>query len=930
MDPWAHASWIWSTDDPGGRNVYLCFRKSFTLDTVPDELPLMISADSRYVVWFNGQRIGEGPARSWNRFKQYDRYDLSAWAHPGDNLLAVLVMRWGIVNGQYEGGPGGLLANLQTPNGSVVTDTSWRCALHAGFRRDVPRLAWALAFTEQYDARSVSEGWQLPEYDDSKWSAAQVMGPVGMEPFGQMVARDIPTATREPLCVRNIISARRTLPPRYTVMMDLWDAMREVIPEAPEVFGAGWSALIAMSLTVDNPLDVPWIRLNATFGLDGFEAARLNGEPVTFDTHSDRTMLHLKAGSNLLLVRQQIVQSMPSWCFDTDAELQITPPDGSSIGPAAVWRCQQWTEPEAEAIWSARSTEELSQWLPHMRPIPWSECPVDVFALSNLRRDRGDAWANLESPEALTSLSAEYCTVNPSADADTELLLDFGREIVGHIAWELDAEAGTIIDCNGFEAIVDGQWNWTDNLNNTLRYTTCSGWQRFSSEVRRAFRYLQVTIRSASRPVRVRWIGCYRNTYPVLYRGDFRCSDGTLNQTYEIARRTTRLCMEDTFVDCPAYEQTFWVGDSRNESLAAHILFGDSRLTRRCLRLAAESMHVWPIPESHVPSARRGDIPDWSFFWAIAVDEYYHYTADLEFVREMLPYMQRMCEFLISKRGATGLLQYPSWNMLDWAHMECPPGGAMTHENAFFVLALRRMANLMNLAGVSGADRYRRVAQEIVQAINTQLWDEMQQGYRDAILPDGAPGRVFSQQSQVAAYLCDVVPPEREARIITLITDVPEGWTHVGSPFMMWFSFEALAKHGGYQTIVDWIRQFWGEMLRYGATTCWETFPSWAMGRWSPSRSWSHAWSSAPAYFLPVCQLGFEILTPGCHAIRVAPQPCGLSWASGIVPIPQGSVTIRWRIEADRFLLYVSAPRGVSVDACPPAGYLPEVTVETI
>lgn len=34
---------------------------------------------------------------------------------------------------------------------------------------------------------------------------------------------------------------------------------------------------------------------------------------------------------------------------------------------------------------------------------------------------------------------------------------------------------------------------------------------------------------------------------------------------YEMSLYTTRLCMEDTYVDCPTYEQTYWVGDARNE-----------------------------------------------------------------------------------------------------------------------------------------------------------------------------------------------------------------------------------------------------------------------------------------------------------------------------------------------------------------------------
>jgi hypothetical protein len=43
--------------------------------------------------------------------------------------------------------------------------------------------------------------------------------------------------------------------------------------------------------------------------------------------------------------------------------------------------------------------------------------------------------------------------------------------------------------------------------------------------------------------------------------------------------------MEDTFVDCPAYEQVFWVGDSRNEALVNYYVFGALDIVKRCLRL---------------------------------------------------------------------------------------------------------------------------------------------------------------------------------------------------------------------------------------------------------------------------------------------------------------------------------------------------------
>ena len=37
------------------------FRRTFDLEVVPEEAPARITADSRYVLWVNGQEVGRGP-----------------------------------------------------------------------------------------------------------------------------------------------------------------------------------------------------------------------------------------------------------------------------------------------------------------------------------------------------------------------------------------------------------------------------------------------------------------------------------------------------------------------------------------------------------------------------------------------------------------------------------------------------------------------------------------------------------------------------------------------------------------------------------------------------------------------------------------------------------------------------------------------------
>ena len=47
---------------------------------------------------------------------------------------------------------------------------------------------------------------------------------------------------------------------------------------------------------------------------------------------------------------------------------------------------------------------------------------------------------------------------------------------------------------------------------------------------------------------------------PVWPRGMFRCSDSRLNQIWDFSAYTLRMCSEDTFTDCPTYEQTLLGG----------------------------------------------------------------------------------------------------------------------------------------------------------------------------------------------------------------------------------------------------------------------------------------------------------------------------------------------------------------------------------
>ena len=112
----------------------------------------------------------------------------------------------------------------------------------------------------------------------------------------------------------------------------------------------------------------------------------------------------------------------------------------------------------------------------------------------------------------------------------------------------------------------------------------------------------------------------------------------------------------------------------------------------------------------------------------------------------------------------------------------------------------------------------------------------------------------------------------------------PADFVPIGSPFMSFFHYEALAKLGRVDAMLDDMRVNYGAMLAYGATTCWEMYPNYTVLRANPTfltRSHCHAWSAGPLYFLSAHVLGVRPLAPGWTKVAVEPVPAGLTWANG-------------------------------------------------
>ncbi len=911
------ARWIWIGGEPSPRNFHLCARRSFHVAPDLAQATLAITADSRYVLYLNGERLGRGPMRSFPSNQRYDVYNVTARLRPGRNVLAVLVRHFGESTFQYILGRGGLLAQLDLKYAdgreeAVATDHRWRVCEHRGYAEDAPRVSVQQDFEEQFDAMAEPQGWTALDYDDSGWLGALELGPAGMAPWAGLSPREIPFLTEEPVTPVNVLWTRAVRPPALAASVDYRATL------TPGVQDANPNWLEGLLATVIHNHRRQRVTLRRHWGL--LRPVRLDGREINL--REGDVSLSLDAGDHLLLIdvtgRQHLKQCTVVIDGEDPSALSFRALPGLPAGlPWATAGPFGDDAAARQAVWACATPEALRPHLRWFQPVPkpyFTHQPV--AAITSLQHEVPGVAPRVVYPELLCALNDDVTTIFPAPDgADTEMLIDFGRELVGFLDFELEAPAGAILDFNLFEAIEDGRIHYTDSgdhgLHNALRYRTRQGWQRYTAVSRHGFRYALLTVRNPGGPVHIRRLTCLLNTYPLAARGAFQCSDPLLNQIWEMSRYTARLCSEDTFVDCPAYEQAFWVGDARNEALILYAGYGDLRLPRRCWLLAAESLARSPLVESQVPSGWQSILTAWSLLWVLACEEFYRYSGDLDFVCQVYPALRQQAENVRAFLNRDGLLEIEAWNMLDWAPMDTPWAGVVTHQNAWLVEALRRTASLAEVLGeTADAERYRAMAESLKAAINAHLWSDEHQAYIDSIHADGTRSPVVSQQTNTVAYLCDVATLERLPLIERYVREVPEGWVRIGSPFMMFFTFEALARLGDFETMLEITRRRWGEMLEKGATTCWETFPGFDPRWWT--RSHCHAWSAAPTYFLSTYQLGVRPLTPGFGRALIAPTPAGLTWVRGRMPTPHGEIAVDWRREDDRFEMSVALPMGTT------------------
>ncbi len=174
-----HAEWIVTPDGPARDFDVAYFRKSLTLDSVPTQFAVDVSADTRFELHVNGQRVGAGPALADPHHWRYEVYDLAPYLHTGENTIAAIVWNYGAraAVAQMSARTAFLLSAEDRANSAIDTGASWQTSHDLGRGLGSLRALgyYAAGPSEVMDGTKMHWGWDEAN-PPGDWKPAMPLG----------------------------------------------------------------------------------------------------------------------------------------------------------------------------------------------------------------------------------------------------------------------------------------------------------------------------------------------------------------------------------------------------------------------------------------------------------------------------------------------------------------------------------------------------------------------------------------------------------------------------------------------------------------------------------------------------------------------------------------------------------------------------------
>ena len=371
--------------------------------------------------------------------------------------------------------------------------------------------------------------------------------------------------------------------------------------------------------------------------------------------------------------------------------------------------------------------------------------------------------------------------------------------------------------------------------------------------------------------------------------GSFRCSDEELNHIWDVAAYTMDLTTREFFMDGIKRDRWTWSGDAIQSYLMNYYLRFDTECVKRTIRQLRGKDPV---------TAHVNTIMDYTFYWFKSIYDYYLYTADIAFVREMWPRMVTLMDYVEGRLNEDGMAegQADDWIFVDWVDFPMHKRGTLCFEQILLMKAMETMAVCSKLLNIK--TDYRVKSESLRNKIKQTFWSYEQKAYYHAI-EDGKINKQITKFSNMFAILYGLAYEEERHEIMQSVMLNPV-IDPITTPYMRFYELETLCIDGLQEQVLHEMKAYWGGMLREGATSFWEKYnpeekgaQHLAMYGRPYGKSLCHAWGASPIYLIGKYFLGVRPTKPGYEEYEVNPTLGGLKWMEGDVPTPFGKIHVK-------------------------------------
>jgi alpha-L-rhamnosidase len=755
------------------------------------------------------------------------------------------------------------------------------------------------------------DGWNKAGFDDSNWVAAKKLGPVGMEPWGN---------------VR--VSESRVQPARY---LRKEFSIGKTVSRATVYFsGLGLSELYLNGEKVGDSVLSP-----------AFAQYDKRAFYVTYDVTK-----RLRSGANAIGAilgngrfyadRSKVYSGTMSFGWPKLLlQLRVEYADGSvaEIASDESWKLS------LDGPITANNDFDGEEYDARREFPGWSRTGFDDSSWQPARTVSApceNISAQMIEPISVTG-TIKPVSVNEVAPG--VFIFDMGQNMVGWCRLKVSGAAGTTVTLRHAETLKPDGTLYLANLRGaqaTDRYTLRGGGvetyePRFISH---GFRYVEVT-GFPGKPTLDSIEGRVVNDN-LKTAGEFETSNPLLNKIYGAIVWGVRGNYRSIPTDCPQRdERQGWLGDRSEESRGETYLFDNSNLYAKWLQDIADAQKpsgsvpdvapsYWPIYSDNV---------SWPSSGVIIPEMLREQFADAQIVARHYDSAKKWMD-LMSGFVNGGIISRDNYG--DW----CVPPEDLTliHSRdtnritdktliatSYFYYDCKLMEKYAAMLGKAGdAQQFHALAEKLKTAFNEKFLDREHGQYSNG-----------TQTSCVLPLAFGLVPDDMKGKVFAHLVDKIENETHrhigtglIGGQCLMRVLTENGRPDLAYAIASQKDYPSWGYMIEHGATTIWEL---WNGNTADPTmNSGNHVMLVGDLviwFYENLAGIKADPDQPGFKHIIMKPTPVGdLTFVNATHRSPYGLISSEWHRDGDKFDWQIEIPANTTATVFVPAGKLGRVT----